>query len=169
MEVWGGNSESDPLPTGTVTFIQDGTKIVGTLTLEYGSASFEYTLPAGSTLVAYYGGDRNYSASSAGPVDNRVQTQTWIYSPTSPPSLLGQPVHVEFGFDTFESYGVPGGTLELLDGATSLGTASFTCGNEGGYYCQGAMDITGLALGDHVLTARYNGTSTYAPSTSSTP
>jgi hypothetical protein len=69
-------------PTGTVTFM-DGTTTLGTGTLDSGTATYAWTLPAiGShTVSAVYGGDANYggSTSAAAPLTVIPSVLTWHY------------------------------------------------------------------------------------------
>jgi hypothetical protein len=159
-------------PSGTVTFIQDGSKVVGTAVLNWnGSALFEYSLPAASsTLVAYYGGDTFYNASASASVDRRTSTKALLQIPFSPPSQVGQVVPATITFQTQANVGTPTGTVELLNGTTSLGTTLVTCVtnpyNAIRIDCSGTINVSTLPVGNYVLTGRYNGDGAFAPSAS---
>src|SRR5437762_12521123 len=57
----------------------------------------------------------------------------------------------------------PTGTVTFSEGATVLGTVSLALV---GTVEAARLDVPGLAIGDHSFTATYNGSATFAPSTS---
>ncbi|MEI7772345.1 MAG: Ig-like domain repeat protein, partial [Chloroflexales bacterium] len=76
------------------------------------------------------------------------------------PSLYAQ--SVDFTATVAGSGGTPTGTVTFLDGAVSLGTGSL---DEAG---KATFSTSALTVGDHPITARYEGDDTFGISTSST-
>src|SRR5438034_118002 len=151
------------IPTGTVTF-RDGATVLATVTLANGSASFvTSTLAVGShSLTAAYSGGGNFLASTSATVIHTVNpgsTSTSLSS-TPNPSTLGQTVTLSA---TVSARGpapaVPTGTLTFRDGATALATVNLVKGSA-------SFSLATLTPGSHSLTAVYNGSASFAGSTS---
>ena len=151
------------VPTGTVTF-RDGATVLATATLVNGSASFTIsTLAAGShPLTAVYSGSATFAASTSAVVTQVVNapapaaTSTSLTS-TPNPSTTGQAVTLSATVTSVA--GVPTGTVTFRDGATVLGTVALVNGSA-------SLVTSTLAVGSHPLTAAYNGSATFAASTS---
>jgi hypothetical protein len=162
-------SGSAPAPTGTVTF-KDGNTTLGTATLSTAngvtSASLSTSSLAlgGHTITASYGGDSNYSASSAtlsqnvGP-DTRTASQTNLSAPKPSPSTYGQTV--TFTATVTGSGNTPTGIVEFFDGTTKLGQSNLFNGTA-------KLLFTGLSVGSHNnITATYDGDNNFKGSSSS--
>ena len=142
-------------PTGTVTF-SDGGSQIGTATLNSGGTA---TIAAGSALAlgrhaitASYGGDRNFAASTGGPLTETVSQVATSIAVTSSanPSVIGQTVTY-----TATVSPVPnGGTVTFSDGGTPIcgaqqvGTGTVTC--HAGYKTTGTHSISAVYSGDFV-------------------
>src|SRR5207302_1944838 len=117
------------IPTGSVNFV-DGSTTVGSAPLDSsGKATITISsFSAGShAITANYGGDGNFSPSSAsGPagisqVVNQSNTATAL-STSQNPSVFGQPVIFTAVVTASGSGGVPSGTVTFLEGSSTLGT-----------------------------------------------
>ncbi len=151
-------------PTGTVTFLE-GTTVLGTGTLSMGHATFmTSTLPAGAHMVtARYEGDANFTTSTSSALTqtvNKGSTTTTLASSANP-STFGQAVTFTATVATTATGTiVPGGTVTFLDGTTTLGAVALSMGR--------ATFVTStLAIGAHMITARYDGDTNFTTSTSS--
>src|SRR5206468_3864046 len=151
------------VPTGTVTF-RDGATVLATVTLANGSASFvTSTLAVGShSLTAAYSGGGNFLASTSATVIHTVNpgsTSTSLSS-TPNPSTLGQTVTLSATVSAVApAVGVPTGTVTFRDGATALATVKLVNGSA-------SFSLATLTPGSHSLTAVYNGSASFAGSTS---
>jgi hypothetical protein len=149
-------------PTGTVTFTDGGTVLgnvaingSGVATLTTSSLS-----PGSHSIVATYSGDATFQTSTS-PVLNQVVNQaatTTALASSKNPSEFGQPV--TFTATVTSSGGTPAGTVTFKDGATVLGTATL---NGAG---QASFTTSSLSVGSHPVTASYNGSASFAASTS---
>src|SRR2546427_194147 len=151
------------VPTGTVTF-RDGATALATVTLVNGSASFSTAaLAAGShPLTAAYNGSAAFAASTSAVVTQIVNAPaaaatTTSLTSTPNPSTTGQAVTLSATVTS--AAGVPTGTVTFRDGATVLSTVTLVNGSA-------SLSISTLAAGSHPLTAAYNGSATFAASTS---
>jgi len=145
--------------TGAVEVL-DGATSLGTATLNAGSkAVIEVpSLGVGThTLTARYAGDGTYLASTSASVVVTVTQATQT-------AVLGAPSRVAEGEKVPVSVGVTPvgatGTVELLDGSVSLGTAALDAGSKA------ALTVGPLVVGAHHLTVRYLGDGTYLASAS---
>jgi sugar lactone lactonase YvrE len=145
-------------PTGSITF-QDGTTTLGTGTLNSGVATFSTTsLAAGPhSVTAVYSGDAKDSASTSGAVsvsvsNSTVATVTALQASNTTPTFGGS---VTFTATVAPASGtnVPTGTVNFLDGATPLGSASLSGSGIATYA------TAFLAVGPHSITASYAGDS----------
>jgi hypothetical protein len=153
------------VPTGSVTF-KDGATILAVVPLDAaGQATFTTSaLTAGThPVTAEYSGDANFSPSTSPVVNQVVQpaapapTTTTLTSSLNP-SSQGQPV-------TF--------TATVMSGSTAVGTGTVTF-REGALVLAGPTAVNGtgqasfttsaLTAGSHTITATYNGTASFAPS-----
>ncbi len=155
-------------PTGTVTFTDNGTIVLGTQPLDgSGNAALQtVSLVTGSnSVVAQYSGDPNYVPSASMPavvtVTGQTASKTTVTSSVNPAGL-GQ-------FITFtatvtstvsDDTVIPTGTVTFNDGTTALGSPV-------------ALDASGvaklttstLAAGTHSITGAYNGDPNFSKST----
>jgi hypothetical protein len=153
---------SSATPTGTVTFFEDGTAIdsegvgPGTYTGQ-GQASFTtFGMTLGNhTITATYSGDSTFSGSNSTPITETIQQPTfniWVSSDINP-SAPGQAV--TFTADvSAPTGGTPTGTVDFLDGSTSVAWATL---GPSGYIgqAQGSFTTADLTLGSHDITAVY--------------
>jgi hypothetical protein len=152
-------------PTGTVIFVVDG-GAQAALDLDATSkATFRTaTLSAGThTIVALYQGDANFNQSASPPltqVVNRIDTRTAINSDPNP-STAGEFVTLTATVSAGPpGTGTPTGNVRFQEGDTIMATR--------------ALDASGrvtfvtstLSVGTHLITAVYQGDSTYAGSMS---
>ena len=164
-----GASGSTGTPTGTVTFLN------GTTTLGSGSANASgvatYTttqLPVGSdNITAVYSGDSNFYTSTSHALTITVSTGPVLTSTTATLSAsatsisAGQSVTFTATIAPQSGTGTPAGTVNFLDGATTLGSGTL---NGSGV---ATFSTSSLAAGPHSITAAYQGNSSFAASTSS--
>ena len=147
--------------TGFVQFSANGV-VVGTAPLVGGQAQLSVTsLPAGSDLLqAGYGGDATYAASYSAVLTQVVSVPKLYSSVTltssANPSVFGQSI----SFSAAVTPSAATGTVQFLDGTTSLGTATLAGGSV-------ALAISTLSTGAHSITAVYGGDANYLTSTSS--
>jgi sugar lactone lactonase YvrE len=135
--------------TGTVQFM-DGSSSIGTATLSGGVAAVAVsTLKAGSHgITAIYSGDANDIASTSAVVTVAVSQAASAVTLASSlnPSVTGQSV-------TFTATVAPSGatgSVQFLDGSTSLGTVTLNAGSA-------ALSVSSLSAGSHTITANYSG------------
>ena len=145
--------------TGTVTF-KDGSAVLGSSSVNAsGAATFATSsLTAGShAITAVYGGDPTYNGSTSSALAQTVSqigTATTLTSSVNPANY-GQSVTLTA---TVLSAAATG-TVQFLDGATVLGSATLSGG-------QASLSTSSLSGGSHSMTARYVGDTNYAGSTS---
>jgi sugar lactone lactonase YvrE len=157
-----GVSGANTIPTGTVTF-KDGSSIIGVSTLNgAGVATLSTTaLSAGPHLItAAYAGDGNNTASVSSVYTQTIQqatTQT-VLALTSATANYGASVRMTA--TVTGSGGLPGGEVNFVDGSTVLGTGHL---NSAGV---ASFSTSSLSLGQHNLTAVYNGDTNDETSTS---
>lgn len=156
------------LPTGTVSFLVDGTS-VATATVISGSPATVTTtltgLSAGShTLEAVYSGDSNYATSTSAPVSITVAktptTLAILPATTTPAAGSSLQVTATISASTYGS-NLPSGTVTFtLNGAT-VGTANVVPGQPS----TASVTFTVPSAGNLTLQATYSGDSYYASST----
>src|SRR5207245_5012321 len=151
------------VPTGTVTF-RDGATALATVNLVNGSASFSLaTLTPGShSLTAVYNGSASFAGSTSAAVNHVVNAGNSSTSLTSArnPSTTGQTVALTATVSAVApATGTPTGTVTFRDSATVLSTVTLVNGSA-------PFQTAALAVGSHPLTATYNGSATFAVSTS---
>jgi hypothetical protein len=154
---------SGPVPTGQVWFY-DGNTWLTAQTLSNGSASFttsSLTVGKHSIGVAYEA-DANYNATAAPAYIETVNSSgkassAVALSSSANPSTAGQSI-VLTAVVTGKN-GTPTGTVQFLDGGSSLGAAAVSGG-------VARLSTKTLAAGTHSLRSVYGGSSTYGSSTS---
>lgn len=153
------------VPTGSITLL-DGASTLATVALDAaGKASFAAsTLSNGAhALVAMYGGDGNFAASTSA-----VATVTIAQASTTA-TLTGSATAVEAGGNTTLTVTIghtagaadASGTVTLRDGSTALTSATLSHGTA-------SFPLRGLSAGTHTYIAVYGGDATYLGSTSNT-
>ena len=140
-------------PTGTVNFL-DGAQLIGTGTLDgTGAASFATTtLSVGShNLTASYAGDANFSAvTSAVLVQTVTNANTQVaLTASANPATFG--AAETFTVQVTSNGGVATGAVTLLDGATTIGTATLNVAGAA------TVTISTLTPGVHSVIASYAG------------
>ncbi len=145
---------------GTVTFSVSGNP-VGTATIVNGVAIFTVsTLAPGTyTLIGAYSGSGAFQPSTSGPITFVVvpATTTTNLTATPNPALFGSPVTLTATVSA--GYGFGTGTVTFLDGTTALG-APVPVG-AGGF---ATLTTSTLALGVHIITANFSGSTNFAAS-----
>ena len=130
--------------------------LIGTGTLISGVASVNTSsLIVGThTLTAVFGGDASYTAST-GTLANYAITQAGTTTTLAPMAniVYGQPAVFTATVTAASGVGTPtSGTITFFDGGTSLGTATLSGTNSAAF-----TTTNPLALGNHSITAVYNG------------
>ena len=149
------------VPTGMVTFSQDGTTL-GTAPLNStGGATFSTSeLNVGSDIVtATYGGDTTYASSSKSVTEEVKQATSTAITASPNPLVAGQSVTLTTTVSDTSGSGTPTGTVTFSNGSTTLGTATL---NSSG---TASFSTTALPVGNDTITASYSGDTTYAAST----
>jgi hypothetical protein len=153
-------------PTGTVTFY-DGSTSLGTATLSSGTAVFTTSaLFAGShSISASYGGDTNFSGSTAAAVTQTVNqdgSTATVSNSSVNPSVFGQSVTLGATVSAAApGSGTPTGIVTFYDGSTILGTAGLSSGSA-------SYTTSSLTVGTHSITASYGGNTNFTGSSSTT-
>jgi sugar lactone lactonase YvrE len=143
--------------TGTVQFSDNGSSI-GTASIVSGAATFSTSaLTSGPhSITAAYGGDANDTSATSSALTQTVQVATSVAVTSSQnPSQVGASV-------TFTASVTPAtasGTVQFLDGAAALGTATLAGGSA-------SFSTSALTQGVHYITAVYSGDTGNAGSTS---
>jgi uncharacterized repeat protein (TIGR01451 family) len=149
--------------TGSVTFL-DGSTALGTASLSGNSAQLTTSALAGGThsITAQYNGDTNFAGSTSTALAetvNQAATVTAVASSQNP-ATFGQSVTLTATVQPSVSGSLAGGTVNFLDGATSLGTVNVS--ND-----SAQLTVSNLAPGSHSITAAYSGDTNFLPSSSS--
>jgi hypothetical protein len=156
--------------TGTVTFM-DGTTVLGTAPVNAsGQATFgTWGLAQGAhSITAVYGGDANFAPSTSAALSETIGqpsgtagSSTTLASSANP-SVSGQGVT----FTATVSHGTggsgtPTGVVLFKDGTTPLGLSQVNASG------QASVTVSGLAFGNHSISASYSGDGTFAASSAS--
>jgi probable HAF family extracellular repeat protein len=145
--------------TGTVQFFYGATSLGAPLALAGGVASFTTaTLPIGTdSITAVYSGDTNY-ATSSGLLNEAVtgSGSTATLASSLNPATVGRAVT----FTAKVTGSSPTGTVEFINGATSLGAAIALVGGSA------SLTTSTLPAGTDSITAVYSGDSSNAAATS---
>ena len=158
-----------PTPTGTLTFVE-GTTLSATKPLDAsGTTSLTASaLTVGThNILVSYSGDANYLAMDATQMYRVVVGQaatTTTVSAGPSPSTYGQPVTISATVaPNAPGSGTPTGALEFYVDGNDLGAGQ---PNGGGTY---TFTTSALAIGNHSITASYQGDTNFAASTSQSP
>jgi hypothetical protein len=148
------------LPAGVVTF-SDGSTVLGQGTIgANGVATLTTaTVAVGSrSITATFAGDANHAGSASAAVTQLVgQASTAVTVTATTPTLAGQTTLTAAVAVASPGAGTPTGTISFYDGTTLLGTAAASAPT---------LSVTGLAGGDHAVTAVYGGDADFAPAAS---
>ena len=167
-------------PTGSVTFL-DGTTVLGVSSLYnyYDSAVGHYVYQAnfsvsnpsiGShSITVVYSGDSNSTDSTSDPVIETVNIgETTTTLATSTPTIFaGQSFQLTATVSS--TGGSPTGAVTFLDGTTVLGVCPLSNSYDYTTYQythQASINVSGLSIGTHTITAVYTGDANSAVSTS---
>jgi len=150
-------------PDGELMTFLEGSKTLGTAALHGGSAVFSISiLTTGGTddIKAKYSGDSNFGTSTSNTVAqvvNKAQTTTTLVSSQNP-SSYGQSVTFTATV-TGQDGGTVTGNVAFFNGSTKISTQALSNGVAN-------YTTTTLPVGTSSITAVYNGSSSYASSSS---
>jgi len=150
-------------PTGQVSFDADGTPVASAPLDTTGHAAATVTMAGGvHSVTAVYSGDGIYPITTSSPVSEPVTSfdPTVGLSADLRPAQPGQSVTLRVTLSVPQGYRQPTGTVTFADGGAALGTSALDSGGHA------SMTVSSFDVGDHLLTATYNGDTTY-PSTQS--
>ena len=159
---------STVIPSGSVT-LKDGATVLSVLKLDStGAATYPTSaLAVGThTLTAEFAGDAANAASSSALLSQSIQqlqTGTTLVSSANP-SNGGALLHLTAKVTpsaTNSTAGALSGTITFKEGATVLGTGPLSA--DGSF----TLDLSTLAVADHIIVATYSGNTNYAISSSS--
>jgi large repetitive protein len=126
-------------------------------------------LPGTHVITAAYGGDGSFSPSPNPPAASQIVTLTitkgspfvQVFSGSDGPNTVNETFTLTAYLGGVSPYAVlPTGTVQFLDGTTSLGQTNVTTPSS--HVPQAAMQTT-LSQGKHNITVNYSGDSLYAP------
>ena len=160
-----GAASPAPLPTGNVGFYDNGA-LLGTGTLTNGTATYTNSALSGTTghtFTATFVGDANYTASSStGTSTTPTQgptTTTLTISPNPPVYGTTTSLSATVGYTSIGTF--PTGTVTFFEDAAQAGTAAVASNGTAVFT---STTISGTS--SHVFSAKYNGDTNYAASTS---
>jgi hypothetical protein len=156
-------SSASGTPTGTVTFMQNGSSI-GSATLGGGQATFskEFDSANSKSITAVYSGDASFSTSSSSALSQMVNkaTTTTVLVSSPDPSAVGQSVTIKAAV-TPQFGGSPSGTITFIQNGSTIGTATLSGG-------QATLSKVFGSAGAKALSATYSGDTNFTTSTGST-
>ncbi len=169
-------------PTGTLTFLANGTALVGTVQLTptngnvntgtvaalSGSLTTSISTPGTYNISANYSGDVNYAASSlniASLVVSGSSTATNLGTSSQNPAY-GASITLTATVSTGGAH-TPTGSVTFRDGSTTIGSGTLS-GSGASATATYVTKSTDLAVGANPLTAAYGGDANNAASTSQT-
>jgi large repetitive protein len=147
-------SGSTVQPSGTVQLL-DGSTVLTSANVTNGSAQLTYSFGTTGThtLTAVYSGDVNCQGSTSAVLTQSVKSpSSMTLSSTPNPSTDGAAA----AFTAIVQQSGASGTVDLLDGGTTLGSATLTNGS--------ATFSFALSAGSHTITANYRGDTNFQPS-----
>ncbi|MFC6646386.1 Ig-like domain repeat protein [Granulicella cerasi] len=159
-------SSNGPQATGSVEFL-DGTVVLGSSTLAAGAGSFTTAglAPGTHSITVKYLGDTDNATSTSSPMVatvNQADTTTTLTSDKNPASagaVVTLTAVVAPSLSTTTA-GTIGGTVTFYDGSTTLGTGTLDATGKA------TLAVSTLSVGTHTLLAKYNASTNYASSTS---
>jgi hypothetical protein len=172
-----GNS-GNGVPTGTVTFKDNGAAISGIPALTLNShgnvlptnPTFNY-IAGTHSITGAYSGDPSFNASTSTAASFTItQAQIPISLNVNPTGTFGSPVTITAAPNGSNCGNVPTGTITFFAGSAQIGTPQSlqastiagTCQLVGGV----ALTISTLPFGNNSVTAKYSGDVNYSASTS---
>jgi hypothetical protein len=161
---------TEPSPTGSVAFMDNGTATLGTVTIGENGPTVTYTtatLAGGPhSITAVYQGSPVYSPSTSAPqtvtVAPGLASTTTSFTVSAPSITAGQ---TETLTATVQTTGTtaPTGMVTFNDQNGYLGSANLSAPTAGG---TATVSLSNLTVGSHTITATYGGDTNYAASTS---
>ncbi len=151
------------IPSGNVVF-SDGASVVATVALD-GSAVAKWStsslIVGDHTITADYAGDQDFDSSTSSNLTQHVRypTTTGLAADSSS-TVYGQEVSLIATVAAVGTSTVPDGSVTFAEGSTNLGSA--TLDGTG----KASLSLATLSVGAHQITAKYDGTNTFANSTS---
>jgi Bacterial Ig-like domain (group 3)/Kelch motif len=148
------------IPTGSVVITASNSpaSCSGALTNATGNCSLTLNAAGPYTLTATYSGDDNHNPSNGSKSHSvsKIDTTTTIVTDNPDPSLINQPISVTYSVTS--SFGIPTGPVTI-----TVSNSNVTCSNN---LINGSGDcsITIPSTGTYTLSAEYNGTATFNPS-----
>ncbi len=144
--------------TGTVVFQQGGT-ILATVPIVGGVATFTTSMfgVGSQSITATYSGDSTFAGSSSTAVTESVTAAATVtvLTPGENPASISP---VDVTATVTSAAGTPTGTVTFLDGTSTIATAPLV---------NGMVTVpANLTIGNHSLTATYDGATDFASSTS---
>ncbi len=153
------SSSASALVSGSVT-LMDGSASIGTANLAAGRTSYKIAsvTPGIHRYMAHFAGSKIFAASASPVIDipaSRIPTSVQVGLSSSNRPHTGNAIRL---FAIMGS-SADDGTVLFKDGSSTLGTANLSSGTA-------TLLTPALTAGKHAYTALYEGTSTYAPSSS---
>ena len=148
------------VPSGTITFRDNGAVLAAVPLNSAGSASFSTTaLSVGShTITVTYPGDQNFAAVGAQLLQTVTDASTQVaLTVSNNPATYDQPF--TFTAVVTSDGGAATGTVKFIDGPTLIGSAQLKTGSAN-------LTLSKLAPGAHTVTADYVGDGKASPSVS---
>jgi hypothetical protein len=149
-------------PSGAVQLLDGGAQIgAGNLTGGTFAVTTSSLTIGAHSITATYAGDTNFLGGQSAIFDqvvNKTPTTTTMTS-SSNPSVFGQPVTLTATVTSGSGQGIPSGTVHILQGATTIASATLTNATYN-------LTLTSLPVGTYPLTATYDGDSDFLPSAS---
>jgi len=141
-------------PTGTVQFVKNGGSAVANGSLAGNAASGTAAATFGS-FTAVYAGDSNFNGSTSAAFNVPQPKASLSLASSLSPAPVGQAVTFTGTLTVTSGAGTPTGTIQFSDGSTSLGSASVSSG-------QATLNVSGLTVGSHAISAQYSGDNLFA-------
>jgi len=145
--------------TGNVTFMEGSTVLAANVTMSGGKATFTTSTfaVASHAITAFYNGDANYNRSTSSALSQTVNKAGTTTSVRASPnqSTSGQVVT----FTAVVTGAGASGTVTFMDNDIAMGTGTLSAGTA-------TLNFSTLSVGNHSITAVYNGDSNFSSSTS---
>ena len=158
------NAPGSGMPTGTVTFFDNGTMFDTKVLVASQAASTTASLSVGiHSITVAYGGDGNFNPSTSAPLAQTVLRAATVTTLTSSlnPSTFGQAVTFTATVSVVPpGAGAPTGTVTFRDGVVVLGSTPLSP------TFHAAITTAALQVGSHSITATYSGDGNFLGSSS---
>jgi alpha-tubulin suppressor-like RCC1 family protein len=155
-----------PIDAGTITVYRDGVQIASGGATQGGFSFIHTQAPVGDrTFTATYSGSDLYLGSTSAGLERQVDpgpTSTSLTTNVDPATTEQTVTLTATVAPVAPSVVTPSGTVTFLDGTTEIGTRTL---NGSGI---ATLSTGSLTVGDHPITARYDGTANQLTSTSGT-